>query len=313
MLSVTPQLILSELEKRGIAARQVESRSPKVFLEFTDKSGKRRYINGAVADKSNAVACRIADDKLATAALAERIGVPTPATIVYETPVQAAGFLEQYHQIVVKPLDSAHGHGVTVGVDTADKLTEAIEHAQMFSDTVLLQQQVSGNDVRLLFIGGQLVAAAHRKPASVTGDGQHTVAELIDLTNAQPDRGEHYQKKYNVIPLAVAEAYLGERFTAIPNEDEEVQVIGTANVGSGGLAIDVTDELPAEAVAYGKKVIDELRMGVCGVDFIISSEAAYLIEINASPSFGMHAQPHEGQPRDVARAFVDWLLDDNAH
>jgi len=308
VLSVTPTLIIAEFERRGMECNPVASLSPKTVLEFVDAQGARRYIHGCVTDKCSGTSGRIVDDKLVTAAIAQRIGMPVPDTVRYESMDVAREFLQRHGRIVVKPLDSAHGNGVSVGIDTEDKLKAAIESAQQYSDVVLLQQMVFGKDVRLLYIGNEFCAASERRPAGVTGDGVKTIRELIEQVNLHPERGENYQKKYNRIPLDVSGVFLAERMDTVPANGEEIQVIGTANIGSGGAAIDMTDSLPAELIEQGRQLADELRAGVCGVDFIVGPEGHYLIEANASPSFGLHHYPHEGQPRDVTARFVDWLL-----
>lgn len=308
MLSTTTKLIIAAFEQKGIACQPVASLSPKVVLEFVDAKGARRYINGTVSDKSSGVSGRIVDDKLTTTAIAERLGLPVPDTARYESAGAAKEFLQKHGRIVVKPLDSAHGNGVSVGVDSEEKLATAVERAKQYADVVLLKQMVTGRDVRLLYIGGKFCAASERRPASVTGDGTHTVRQLIEQVNSHPDRGENYEKKYNRIPPDVSSVFLGDKIDTVPAAGEEVQVVGTANIGCGGVAIDVTDSLPGNIIEQGRRLADELRAGVCGVDFIVGPEGFYLIEANASPSFGMHHYPHEGQPRDVATIFVDWLL-----
>jgi cyanophycin synthetase len=276
-------------------------------MRFYDTAGNARYMRAALTDTSSAIGLQIADDKLAAAEIATRLEVLTPATAVYESLDRAREFAKLHAPIVVKPLDSGHGNGISVGVDETG-LAEAVRRAQAFSKTVVLQQQVTGRDVRLLYIGGKFVAATERQAASVIGDGVHTVEELIQLENSSPDRGQHYQKKYSVIPMEPAAQFLGDKLQATPANGEVVQVVGTANSGTGGTAKDITDAVPESLIAAGKKLVDELRLGVCGVDFIEAESGAYFIELNAAPAFRIHQYPHEGTPRNVVSVFVDWLL-----
>lgn len=309
MKSLTTDLIIAELEKRGQPYKIIPTKIKADYIIFKDATGRTRYVRGTVTDKSNAMAYRIAEDKLVTGMIAEAVGVPVPKTSLYSTPAEAEQFLKNYPSIVVKPLDAAHGNGVTVDIKTAEQLHAAIKRAQAFSEDVLLQQQVSGRDLRLLYIGGEFCAAAERTPASVVGDGRQTLRQLIEQTNAQPDRGQNYEKKYNVIPLDVAALYLGEQIdNLVPQAGEVVSVVGTANIGTGGTAKDVTDELSPRLIKYGERLVKELGVGVYGVDFLEGADGAFLIEINASPSFGLHQYPHIGTSRDVAKVFVDWLL-----
>ena len=53
----------------------------------------------------------------------------------------------------------------------------------------------------MLVIGGKLAAVAERVPASVTGDGEHTIRQLVDATNADPRRGIGHEKVLTKIKL----------------------------------------------------------------------------------------------------------------
>lgn len=311
MASISFNLIEQACKQRGLKMHLlVEGTRSQLapYYYIVDRAGRRRYARGVVSDKSNASAFRITNNKLMTDAIAKLAGVPTPATEVYKNQEQANSFLKAWGTIVIKPLDSSHGNGVTTNITRSQQLAAAIEFAQKFSEVILLQQQINGRDVRLLYIGDKLCAAIERKPASVIGDDHHTIRQLIEQINALPERGENYQTKYNQIPLDAAGFFLGERLDGeIPALGQEVIVVGTANVGSGGTTTDITDELPKTLVAYANAIVQELHPGVCGVDFLVNESDAYFLEINASPSFGNH-ESHKGAPRDVAGIYVDWLI-----
>ena len=66
---------------------------------------------------------------------------------------------------------------------------------------VVVESYVTGNDYRCLVIGGKVAAIAERVPASVTGDGEHTVRELVDIANADPRRGIGHEKVLTRIKL----------------------------------------------------------------------------------------------------------------
>src|SRR3546814_17099294 len=70
--------------------------------------------------------------------------------------------------------------GVIVDLRAAEAVEAAVEAARVHSDTVLLEEYVTGGDLRIIVIGDEVVAAAIRRPAEITGTGDHTVAELIE-------------------------------------------------------------------------------------------------------------------------------------
>ena len=67
-------------------------------------------------------------------------------------------------------------------VDAAFQLAAAEGHG------VLIEELVPGKDYRLTVIGGKFAAALMCVPPQVRGDGVHTIRQLIDELNAEPDR-----------------------------------------------------------------------------------------------------------------------------
>lgn len=306
MLRITNQLVIQEATNRGWSYSLIDEDSG--LVEYILPTGATVLVKSVVTQFSPALGSQIADRKQLFYDLATKWSVPIPETLRLKDDASAAAFLEKYRQIVVKPQDGAHGNGVTTNVTDPDSLAKAIARAREFSDGVVLQQQVYGDDYRLLMINHKLAAAAIRKPASVTGDGVQTVRQLIETENQNPTRGENYQTPLNKISLPAAELFLGEALGEVPGAGIEVQVAGTANIGTGGYAIDVTDSISEQMVAVAEDITKKLGMPICGVDFIVDENLGpRVIEINASPSFGLHAFPYRGQPRPVAKIFLDWL------
>lgn len=312
MLKITSQLIIDEITRRGWKYEIINER--KTFFRFWDDNDKEYLLRSNTSAKTSAVAYLYANNKQATNFLAQSVDVSIPETLVYQNYEDAKDFLRKYGQVVVKPIDAAHGNGVTVDVTNDTELREAIAFASKYSQQVILQEFISGNDYRLLFIGGKFVAAAIREPASIVGDGMSSIEELIVKENKKPDRGKNYQTKLNIIDLDSAKRFLGKKIKDIPKENEKILVVGTANVGKGGVSIDVTDIIEPRLVAIGLKLVEKFGLELCGIDFLFDEKSEEqtepkLIELNASPTFGLHHFPAVGQPRDVTKAFVDWLVE----
>jgi cyanophycin synthetase len=149
-------------------------------------------------------------------------------------------------RVVVKPVDGNQGKGVTTGVTTLEALRTAFENATAIAREVLIEEQYEGRDYRVRVVGGSMVAASLRCPPEVTGDGAHTVAELIEELNSDPNRGEGHGKPLSRIhpedPLLLA-TLGGQRLALddVPERGRVVRLRACANLSTGGTATDVTD------------------------------------------------------------------------
>ena len=70
----------------------------------------------------------------------------------------------------------------------------ALAAAQKYSRSVICERFITGFDFRVLVINYKFICAALRTPASVTGDGIHTIQWLVDETNKDPRRGYGHEK-----------------------------------------------------------------------------------------------------------------------
>jgi cyanophycin synthetase len=312
MIKSTSKMILEELLRRGFKAEVAVDDRFTLLRYFHD--GAWQYLQSSMPHSSSAVGKLICDHKDLAAAVASQLDIPQPGTMVYIDHPTALAFMRKHGRIVVKPVDAAHGNGVTVGVDTDEQLTKAVQVAQSAAQgtTIILQQQVTGVDLRILIIDGTYVACAKREPAKVLGDGIHTLRELILHENdTNPERGHDYQLRLNKIDLDASERFLGDALDATtPAAGEEAPVVGTANIGTGGQAVDYTDRLPADLIEAAERFARATQIVACGVDFMWDEQANtyHFIEANACPSFYLHTAPSEGRGRPVEKAFVDALL-----
>lgn len=320
LLAATSRLVVSEAMRRGWTMETPYLGSP--HFHITKPDGKKLHIFSATPPTTSFVAAHGANDKLLTTLLMKDNGIPVPETYMsadkQELLKHASHFFERSKAVVVKPIDQAHGHGVSVNVQTFESAGQAIERAMAFSEAVIIQEYISNPvDIRVLVINDTYVAALVRVPARVFGDGVSTIEQLIDKTNTDPKRGIKYRKPLNIIDKMLVGYYLGDNLSTVPDNGQEIRVLGTANVGTGGETIDVTDLLPLELREMSIRAAQFSGLPVCGVDFIIKQEPAegvtieeltpVFIEINKCPSLQLHETPTFGASRPAIKTYVDYL------
>lgn len=305
----TATYIYKELKKRGVRVESIDDRYG--FMRYRH-NGEWHRLRGCLTEQASAVSLLICETKSIAETVARTIKMPVPASERYESLDQAIKFMKRHGAIVVKPLDSAHGNGISLNVKSKTHLEKAIRLAKKYSRRApLLQQMVEGRDVRIMVIDGKFVAAVTRVPATVLGDGKHSIEELIKRENKNPRRSSGFRGRLKVINIQAAKAYLSGKMRRVPKKGEAVPVVGMGNTSMGGHAEDYTDKLPAKIYRMAEKYARSLKLPVCGVDIILDDDGNYyFIEANAAPGFGPHHHPRIGEERDVTGAFVDMLLKD---
>ncbi|HEX9918534.1 MAG TPA: Mur ligase family protein, partial [Pyrinomonadaceae bacterium] len=199
-----------------------------------------------------------------------------------------------------------------------DEVANAFRIAREFSRDVLVEEMFDGRNYRVLVVGYRMVAASERIPCHVTGDGTHTVGELIEIENKNPLRGEGHEKPLTKIKkddpiLTTFMRKEGWSMEAIPESGERVMLCAGMNLSTGGTAKDVTDEVHLSVRSLCERAARIMGMDVCGVDLVVSDIAepsgkgGGVIEINAAPGLRMHQYPGEGEPRDVGQSIVEML------
>lgn len=318
MLKITNQLIIEEIRRRGWKAHPIDEAHSSI-IAIMPGNGKTYYIKSCLTGTTSAVGSEIAEDKLATYKIAENLGLPVADYVMYDpnSPEHNLDFLKRQlaaqYEIVIKPTDQNHGDGITIGINSEASLERAINHATKFSDKIIMQRRYRGADCRIIVVDDQVVAAAYRIAAFVTGDGEHTVAQLIEQKNNHPYRGDNHSSPLNKINIEDVERFIGKAaINSIPQKDEHVTLLGTANLSKGGEAVDITDDLHDSYKEAAIKLSQALEMGICGVDFLISNynqpltlDNTVLLEVNSVPGLRMHHFPSVGKPRNAAAAVVD--------
>ncbi len=282
------------------------------------KHAKR--IEAALTSQTSHIAVEIAGDKELCAKLLSDLGLPVPRQIYArdaEDAVDAAhdiGF-----PVVVKPVDGNHGRGVAINLMTGDEVAEAYERAAGEGSGVVVEDMIQGDDHRLFVVNGELVAAARRMPGHVVGDGASTITELVEIVNQDPRRGVGHENMLTRLELdEVAEALLAARdytVESVPPEGEVVYLRKTANISTGGTAIDVTDVIHPDNKLMAERAIRAVGLDIGGVDFLTTDitrsfreTGGAICEINAGPGMRMHIAPSEGKSRDVGGKVMEMLF-----
>jgi cyanophycin synthetase len=312
------QSLINAAEARDIPWLRLNNNS---LVQFGHGKHQQR-IQATITSETKHIAVEISCDKEDTHNLLNDLGLPVPQQrLVYSEREAIRAAQRIGYPVVLKPLNANHGRGVSIDLTKEDQIRTAFALAKEHgtSRAVLVESFLTGLDHRMLVVNGELVAVAKRVPGHIVGDGSKTISELIDNVNEDPRRGVGHEKVLTKLELDNQAKRLLEEANytteTILAKGEVFYLRSTANLSTGGTAIDMTDLVHPDNKAMAERAVQAVGLDVGGVDFLTpditrsyKDVGGGIVEVNAAPGFRMHVAPSEGKPRDVAGKVIDMLF-----
>jgi len=296
-LDQTVRGIVKIAEKRGIPWFRMAGSMRDVQL---GQGHQQQRMRESIPGNESLLSVSYSRDKVMTCQLLAAVGLPVGHYAQARTPAQAVAAAQKMgFPVVLKPTHGGKGRDVFVGLATPAIVQDIA--TQLFTrwPQIIVQSFLPGDDHRLLVVGGRLVGAIQRIAAAVTGDGKHTVQELIDIENLDPRRGKKFYKamSYIVIDDEVQRilADQGLTLSSVAVKGTKVQLRLTANISTGGTSVDVTDIIHPDNVLAAERAASAIGLKVCGVDLLTPDISRSwrevgggICELNASPGLRPH-------------------------
>ncbi|SDG26968.1 cyanophycin synthetase [Thermoanaerobacter thermohydrosulfuricus] len=280
----------------------------------------QKMIEGTISQNTSCIAVDIASDKILTKQILRDHGFPVPEGDVAYNEEEAIAIAEEIgYPVAIKPYNGNQGKGVHLNITNKEEVSIAYRNAKAYSDLVIVEKHIKGKHYRVLVVGEKVVAVAEKIPAHVIGDGIHTIEELVEIENKNPLRGKGHEKPLTKLTIdTISKMTLkkqGFDLEEIPKKGQKVFLRESANLSTGGIAIDKTDDIHPYNIEIAVRAAKAIGLDIAGIDITmedikkpLTKENGAIIEINASPGIRMHHYPSKGKPRNVAKAIVDMLF-----
>jgi GNAT-family acetyltransferase (TIGR03103 family) len=299
-LNIYARIIVDEARRRGIGVDVIDAGAGYFTLTL---GGRSVTCRESLSELTTAVAMSRCDDKSVTRRVLAEAGLKLPAQVDASNQAGVEALLAEHGRVVVKPARGEQGRGISVDLGEMAEVRRAIEVAERFCEQVLVEQMVTGHDLRLIVIDNKVVAGAIRRPAEIKGDGELSVRALIEKQSRRRERATQGESR---IPLDAeterAVRLAGYRMDDVPEAGTRICVRKTANLHTGGTIHDVTDRLHPRLVEASIRAAQALSIPVVGLDLLVPdvSRPDYVsIEANERPGLANH------EPQPTAERFVD--------
>lgn len=308
--------IVNEAKRRNIAITRIGNES----LVQLGYGKHRRLIESTLTDATSCISADISSNKQLTKSILREHQIPIPYGKVVYSEISAIIAAKQIGlPVVLKPFDGNQGKGVFLDLNSEGDIKSAFKEASKYSNGIIVEKFITGKDYRILVVGDKVSAVSERLPALVVGDGTHTIKELVDAINLDPNRGEGHEKNLTKIRIdMVAENILkknGMSINTIPQKGQVVKLRNNGNLSTGGTAIDCTDIIHPENAELAIKAAKVIGIDIAGIDIVtedisksILDTGGVIVEVNTAPGIRMHLFPSQGTPRNVSIDIVDLLF-----
>ncbi len=273
----------------------------KDYCEITVGENTTRVFEN-VTSIDDPVTLRILHDKLLTAEIlkAEGISVPRNVAFSFKNMTPALQFLKSTDRnCVVKPArGTGGGRGITTGVSRPSHLARAAAAAKCYCDDLLIEEQLEGDNYRLLYLDGELIDSFVRRPPSVTADGKSSVRQLVHKAN--DDRlkaGFGMSQVLIAIDLDMRRTLARQNLAlaSVPPTGQHVILKTVINENCGVDNSTATHLLCDSIIRDGKRAVRALDARFVGIDIItrdpsvpLAESGGAIIEANGTPNLYFH-------------------------
>lgn len=329
------------------AAHELGYETTQYFIEegFTPEGVLKKYnryyavgvgqesetVISIASSKDSNLAKMVQQDKWLTNIVLDRLKLPIAKWQLVPNREDLKKLHDDYRKpYVIKPVGLTGGHGVTTNIDTLEQAHYAYDFATKSVESkdrkdwqkkIMIQEQVFGNDYRILVIDGKMQIATQRIPAHIIGDGESSIKKLIQKINTDPRRD--ISKPTHILkPIVIDDSlinYLKEQnltIESIPQKDQKVMVRKVASMSQGGITEDYTQRVHPQIRYIVESAAKSLHAFALGVDIIckdisqpLDPENGSIIECNTMPESYLNAFPVIGdQYPDIGKVVINGLI-----
>lgn len=276
---------------------------------------KGRIIEATIGANTSCVSADISCDKLMTKELLKIQNLPVAEGCKVHNIINLLKEGEKIgYPLVLKPRFGSKGRGIILNITDEKELVNSYNDLKDKYKELILEKNIEGNDYRVCVVDDDVVAVSLRVPPFVKGNGKDNIRELIRKLNQSPYRGYDHEKpltkiKINEDLLRVI-SKKNYSLTSIPDVDEIVELRENANLSTGGVAIDCTDEICSENKDLCVRAAKAIGLDICGIDIKSTDisvplyESGVIVEVNTAPGIRMHEYPVRGKSRDVGESII---------
>jgi D-alanine-D-alanine ligase-like ATP-grasp enzyme len=296
--------------------------------QITFKNGRKSYFKWNTLDLNPLGSSNVAKDKDYASFFMKKLGYPiVPDSKTFFSKEwadiinihnkgadEASLYAEEIgFPVIVKPNSGYWGIGVSL-VYTKRELHQALLNVYKNDRIALVQKFVQGKDYRIVVLDKEVLSVYERTPLCVIGDGKSSIERLLKkkLDNlAKVGRG------INLIDsdfsIKVKLKHQGLSLISILKKDEQIFLLDSANLSTGGDSFDVTEKVNKEFKKIAIQLTSDMGLRFGGVDLMVEGgienkpDKYHVLEINSSPGLGHYSRHNKSDNKVLEDLYLKIL------
>ncbi len=316
-LFINRWMFISEGMERGYKLTRIHKKRLMIYVE---KKGKG-FIYDALPGSATA---RIRFPQIIIKDFQKKImkasGIPVAKTFGIVKTVDDLKKITCQFPCVVKPLHGTLGKNVFVNINTQKELYDAVNQIVSSKAIAIIEEQYLGKQYRMLMVGGKFISCVERCPASIVGDGVHTLQELIDIKNTDPQRGPRHSNTHTMHYIGIDKNINDQlkktniKFNDVIKKNKKI-IFGASTpyiLELGGDIVDKTNETHQSFIDKCENFVQRHSLFIIGFDVIAkditkdTDKQKYIFnELNEQPFFDMNEKCNIGTGLPVSKILWD--------
>jgi D-alanine-D-alanine ligase-like ATP-grasp enzyme len=247
------------------------------------------------------------DDKIVLKRELQKHNVPVPAFLhlpIFNLKNLDDIFSQLEAPVIVKPKIGSRARHTVTNINTKEQFKKGVELARQISAYIVAEEHIDGYICRATVVDGKLGGFYRGSIPTITGDGQKTIHDLIQIRNGE--REERYsirvsEELHDHIERA------GFKIDDVLPEGVSISLSHRGGQLFGGNTKEMIDDLHPSFIPVFERAASAVGLAVAGFDAIIpdptkdaSSQKWGIIECNTLPFIDVHYFALEGKPRNIA-------------
>ncbi len=290
-------------------------------------SNNRYYFRGGDTPFNNTSAIGVTDNKYCFNKIlaSEKFPVPKAVGITERAFENGDYSLEDLKfPLVVKPtVGTSCGKDVICNIKDEPTLLKFLKLGFIKYSCMSVEEFHRGlKSFRVLVFFGDVIGVVERIPANIVCDGEHTIAELIDITNKKRESIKDKVALGIIDPddpeIAIKLNEMNLSLESIPKKNKRIILCYKCNSTCGGAMHSWGYQICTENRELLVRAAKILSLDLVGFDVLcedinipFDKSKGVIIEGNHNPDINIHEHPMSGKPIKVSEIIVEKLIQKN--